>query len=76
MHTSGVDWAHWLKPKYSGESISSKLITKKISKKLEIFQNRHLRNLYMVFWPIENSNTELYNKTLTEAISLNAQRKR
>ena len=50
-------------------------MTKAISHKLEVFQNRCLRRILRIFWPNIITNYQLLRMTKTETITLQVQRK-
>nr|KAG5704191.1 hypothetical protein BaRGS_009721 [Batillaria attramentaria] len=51
-------------------------MTKGISHKLEVFQNRCLRRILSIFWPNTISNSELHERTNTKPITLEVRARR
>ena len=51
-------------------------MTKTISHKLDVFQNRCLRRILQIFWPNTISNEELHQRTEVEPITTQVQRRR
>ena len=51
-------------------------MTKTISHKLDVFQNRCLRRILHIFWPNTISNEELHQRTKVEPITTQVQRRR
>ena len=58
---------------YGAESCK---MTKTISHKLEVFQNKCLRRILRIYWPQTISNYELRRRTGTEPITQQVRRKR